>query len=72
MKWHYGKGWPMKRKTDYTIKRAKRLTKKRTRRHISRKKKKHLDLMKTLFGPEYNPFSFAQATMKQKADEKRL
>ena len=62
----------MKRKTDYTIKRAKRLTKKRTRRHMARKKKKHLDLMKTLFGQDYNPFSFAQATMKQKADEKRL
>ena len=72
MKWHCGKGWQMKRKTDYTIKRPKRLTKKRTRKHIARKKKKHLDLMKTLFGQEYNPFSFAQATMKQKADEKGL
>tara|TARA_A100001011_G_scaffold310150_1_gene326697 strand:- start:97 stop:261 length:165 start_codon:yes stop_codon:yes gene_type:complete len=54
------------------MKRAKRLTKKRTRRHIARKKKKHLDTMKTLFGQDYNPFSFAQATMKQKADEKGL
>jgi hypothetical protein len=72
MKWHCGKGWQMKRKTDYTIKRAKRLTTKRTRRHMARKKKKHLDLMKTLFGQDYNPFSFAQATMKQKADEKGL
>ena len=72
MKWHCGKGWQMKRKTDYTIKRAKRLTTKRTRRHMARKKKKHLDLMKTLFGQDYNPFSFAQATMKHKADEKGL
>ena len=54
------------------MKRAKRLTKKRTRRHIARKKKKHLDTLKTVFGQEYNPFSFAQATMKQKADEKGL
>jgi hypothetical protein len=50
----------------------KRLTIKRTRRHEARKKKKHLETMKTLFGQDYNPFSFAQATMKQKADEKRL
>ena len=72
MKWQFGKGWPMKRKTDYVLKRMMRLTKKRTRKHQARKKKKHLDTMKTLFGQDYNPFSFAQATMKQKADEKGL
>ncbi len=72
MNQQFGKGWPMKRKTNYVLKRMKRLTKKRTRRHEARKKKKHLDTMKTLFGQDYNPFSFAQATMKQKADEKRL
>jgi len=62
----------MNRNIEARKKRAKILTRKRTHRHLMRKKKKHTDHMKVLFGADYNPFSFAQATLKQKADEKRL
>ena len=62
----------MKRKTKSSLKRTKILTRKRTHRHLMRKQKRHTDHMKVLFGVDYNPFSFAQATLKQKEDEKRL
>ena len=62
----------MRRSTLKKILRAKRLTTKRTRNHIKRKQKTYSDHMKVLFGEEYNPFSFAQATKAVKERDKEL
>ena len=61
----------MKIKTERSVRRTKRLHKRRTRNHLKRKLKSHSDHMKVLFGEEYNPFSFAQATkvVKEKNQE---
>ena len=52
----------MRRSTLKKKLRADRNTKKRTRNNIKRKQRAYSDHMKVLFGEEYNPFSFAQAT----------
>ena len=62
----------MRRSTLKKILRAKRLTTKRTRNNMKRKKKVYSDHMKVLFGEEYNPFSFAQATKAVKERDKEL
>ena len=62
----------MRRRLEKEMKRAKRLTTKRTRNNIKRKKKVYSDHMKVLFGEEYNPFSFAQATKAVKERDQKL
>ena len=62
----------MRRRLEKEIKRAKRLTTKRTRNNIKRKQRAYSDHMKVLFGEEYNPFSFAQATKAVKERDKEL
>jgi hypothetical protein len=62
----------MKRNTQKSILRAKRNTKKRTRNHMKRKQRAYSDHMKVLFGEEYNPFSFAQATKAVKERDQKL
>ena len=52
--------------------RADRNTKKRTRNHMKRKQREYSDHMKVLFGEEYNPFSFAQATKAVKERDQKL
>ena len=52
--------------------RADRNTKKRTRNNIKRKQRAYSDHMKVLFGEEYNPFSFAQATKAVKERDQEL
>jgi hypothetical protein len=52
--------------------RADRNTKKRTRNNIKRKQRAYSDHMKVLFGEEYNPFSFAQATKAVKERDQKL
>jgi hypothetical protein len=62
----------MRRSTWKAILRAKRNTKKRTRNHMKRKQRAYSDHMKVLFGEEYNPFSFAQATKAVKERDQKL
>ena len=62
----------MRRSTLKKKLRADRNTKKRTRNNIKRKQRAYSDHMKVLFGEEYNPFSFAQATKAVKERDQEL